>query len=53
MQLFDNVREAYLRAALYQHGGSVSKAAKELQVSRATLYRWMKRYGIEHDAYRS
>jgi len=35
-----------LRAALTLSGGNVSEAARTLGVSRVTMYKWMKRYGI-------
>ena len=35
-----------IRAALTLSGGNVSGAARTLGVSRVTLYKWMKRYGI-------
>ena len=38
---------AAIRAALAQHGGKRSQAARELGISRNTLWRKMKRYGIE------
>ncbi|MFN5526007.1 helix-turn-helix domain-containing protein, partial [Bradyrhizobium sp.] len=36
-----------LKRALARAGGNVSKAAKELDLSRATLHRKMKRLGLE------
>ncbi len=33
--------------ALEEWGGSREKAARELGISKATLWRWMKKYGIE------
>ncbi|MTI43966.1 regulatory Fis family protein [Roseibium hamelinense] len=36
-----------LRRALYRHGGNVSAAARALGISRATMYRRMKRYGLD------
>ncbi len=38
--------EDKLRAALTFSGGNVSEAARTLGVSRVTMYKWMKRYGI-------
>jgi len=34
-------------ATLARHGGEISAAARELQVSRTTMWRLMKKYGIE------
>lgn len=39
-------RVALLRC-LEEHGGSVSRVAAELRTTRAQVYRWMKRHGIE------
>jgi sigma-54 dependent transcriptional regulator, acetoin dehydrogenase operon transcriptional activator AcoR len=36
-----------LQSVLRQTGWNVSEAAKRLNVSRMTLYRWMKRHGIQ------
>ena len=33
--------------ALEEWGGSREKAAQALGISKATLWRWMKKYGIE------
>jgi transcriptional regulator of acetoin/glycerol metabolism len=35
-----------LRAALTESGGNVSAAAKELGVSRVTVHKWMREYGL-------
>jgi transcriptional regulator of acetoin/glycerol metabolism len=35
-----------IRAALTLSGGNVSEAARTLGVSRVTVYKWMKRWGI-------
>lgn len=35
-----------LRAALTLSNGNVTQAAQTLGVSRVTVYKWMKRYGI-------
>jgi PAS domain S-box-containing protein len=37
---------AAVRAALERHGGNRSRAAAELGIHRATLLRWVKRYGL-------
>lgn len=36
--------------ALQLAGGNRTKAAELLQIGRATLYRWMERYGLLHEA---
>lgn len=38
-----------IRAALTLHNGNVSAAARALGVTRVTLYKWMKRWGISVD----
>ncbi|WP_257168786.1 helix-turn-helix domain-containing protein [Bradyrhizobium sp. SRS-191] len=43
----DAAERAVLTRALARAGGNVSKAAKELDMSRATLHRKMKRLGLE------
>lgn len=43
----DAAERAVLKRALARAGGNVSKAAKELDLSRATLHRKMKRLGLE------
>lgn len=45
--------EAELRALLAQHGGNVAAVGRELGKARMQIHRWMKRYGIEVDEYRS
>lgn len=35
-----------IRAALTLSEGNVSAAARSLGISRVTIYKWMKRYGI-------
>jgi two-component system response regulator HydG len=42
-----NDEERRLRAALELAGGSTPKAAVILGVSRMTVWRWVKKYGIE------
>ena len=41
--------EGLIRAALNRHGGNQTKAAHELGINRTTLWRKMKRYGIDPD----
>ena len=42
----DPIAATVITAALTQSQGNVSEAARTLNVSRVTLYKWMKRYGI-------
>jgi DNA-binding NtrC family response regulator len=42
-----------LAAVLQRTAGNVQRSARELQVSRSTLHRWMQRYGIAADGFRS
>ena len=42
--------ETMIRAALRRHGGNQTRAAAELGINRTTLWRRMKRYGIEPEA---
>ncbi len=42
-QTVQQVETAHIQAVLAQHGGNVDKAAKALNLSRATLYRRLKR----------
>jgi transcriptional regulator with AAA-type ATPase domain len=41
-----------LVAALQAHGGNVSRVASDLGKTRMQIHRWMKRFGIDPDAYR-
>jgi transcriptional regulator of acetoin/glycerol metabolism len=36
-----------LRATLTKNSGTVTAAAKELGVSRVTVHKWMREYGLE------
>jgi transcriptional regulator with GAF, ATPase, and Fis domain len=45
--------EGELRALLAEHGGNVAAVGRELGKARMQIHRWMKRYGIEVDEYRS
>src|SRR5688572_2368287 len=42
----DEVEKAAIAKALQMHGGNISKAADELGLTRASLYRRMEKYGI-------
>ena len=40
-------RARQLYEALQRHEGNRMKTAAELGISKATLWRWMKKYGVE------
>lgn len=42
----DDVEKAAIAKALQLHGGNISKAAEELGLTRASLYRRMEKYGL-------
>jgi DNA-binding NtrC family response regulator len=42
----EEMEEALIRKALLQNAGNVSRAAKELGLTRASLYRRMEKYGL-------
>ena len=44
----DRAERAVLQRALARAGGNVSKAAKNLNLSRATLHRKIKQFGLDH-----
>ncbi len=52
-QAAGRVEESYLRAALQRTGGRVARTAELAGISRRTLLRKLKRYGIARTAYRS
>lgn len=41
------ITEEQLRKVLRDHDGSPTRTAGFLGVSRVTVYRWMRKYGIE------
>ncbi|TCM17876.1 GAF domain-containing protein [Novosphingobium sp. PhB165] len=43
---FDDSERAVLRQALARSGGNVTRAARELRIGRATMYRRMERVGV-------
>ena len=45
--------EATLRAMLVLHQGNVAAVARQLGKDRVQIHRWMKRYGLEADEFRS
>ncbi len=46
------IRREHLRVLLKKHKGNVSSVAKELDKTRAHVYRWMKRFGLTADPFR-
>ena len=42
----DNVEKIVIQKTLQKYGGNISKAALELGLTRASLYRRMEKYGI-------
>ena len=42
----DEVEKIVIRKALTKHGGNISQAAKELGLTRTSLYRRLEKYGI-------
>ena len=42
----ETVENCVIQAALEKHGGNVSRAARELGITRASLYRRMQKYGL-------
>jgi transcriptional regulator of acetoin/glycerol metabolism len=42
----DEVEKAAVAKAIQLHNGNISKAAEELGLTRASLYRRMEKYGI-------
>lgn len=52
-ELQEAVKKERMQRALESHRGNMTKAAKELGVSREHLYRLCKQYGIDPTAYRS
>ena len=43
---FDEVEKTAIAKALQMHNGNISKAADELGLTRASLYRRMEKYGL-------
>lgn len=42
----DDVEKSVIQKAINRHGGNISKAAKELGLTRASLYRRMEKHGL-------
>lgn len=47
--LYKDIKAVRLAELLRKHGGNRKKVAEELGVSKTTLWRYMKKYGIEKD----
>jgi transcriptional regulator of acetoin/glycerol metabolism len=45
----DSLEQQHIRQVLTAKGGNIRQAAKELGIARNTLYRKMKKYGIQYD----
>lgn len=52
VNIVDNVQKKYVDMALYRTKGNVSKAARDLGISRVTLYDLLNRFNIEINQYR-
>lgn len=53
---FEQVNQAYkkmIQDALQKNNGNVSKAAAQINISRETLYLWIKKYDIDVNQYRN
>jgi two-component system, NtrC family, response regulator AtoC len=48
---FEKLKEEAIKHALSVTGGNIVEAAKKLQLGRATIYRLMEKYKIEHRAF--
>lgn len=42
----EETEKMLIRKVIDKHGGNISKAAKELGLTRASLYRRLEKYGI-------
>lgn len=47
--IYKDVKAVQLAEVLRRHGGNRKKAAEELGISKTTLWRYMKKYGIDRD----
>jgi transcriptional regulator of acetoin/glycerol metabolism len=45
---FEKLKEESIRHALKTTNGNIVEAARKLQLGRATIYRLMEKYNIEH-----
>lgn len=52
IEVVDNIQKKYINSALNRTKGNVSKAARELGISRVTLYDLLNRFNIEVSEYR-
>lgn len=48
---FERLKEEAIRHALKITNGNIVEAAKKLQLGRATIYRLMEKYGIDHHSF--
>ena len=51
--VMEELEREYLQAKLKQHAGRVSETAEEAGISRRTLLRKMKQYGIDKQKFKS
>ena len=42
----DSMEKALIQKAISKHGGNISKAAKDLGLTRASLYRRLEKHGL-------
>lgn len=52
VEVVDNIQKKYINMALNRTRGNVSKAARELEISRVTLYDLLSRFNIEVSDFR-
>jgi len=52
VEVMDNIQRKYIKMALHRTRGNVSKAARELGISRVTLYDLLSRFNIELSEFR-
>jgi DNA-binding NtrC family response regulator len=46
LKTFDDIEKYYINRALQKHAGKLTEVAKELNISRQTIYRKIKKYGL-------
>jgi len=51
-EVVDDIQQKYIDTALYRNHGNISRAAKELGISRVTLYDLIKKFKIKVNDYR-
>ena len=52
VEVLDHIQQEYINMALNRSKGNISKAARELGISRVTLYELMNKFQIEAKKYR-